>query len=87
MTPMFPPKRSSAEAPSILDDVIQKIDESLPMIHQMCRIKQKRTRPTDRVRARFKELVEDPILNEDGTDIREVPPTKINGFHKKSEAG
>jgi hypothetical protein len=67
--------------------VIQKIDESLPAIHQMCKIKQKKSPPPAKVRARFKELVEDPLLNEEGTDILEAPPTKINGFHGKSAAG
>lgn len=63
----------------MLDDVIQKIDESLPAIHRMCRIekKQKKTPasrlPPDKARlakARFQEMREDPLLNEEGTDVK-----------------
>jgi hypothetical protein len=87
MIPKPSESRIPTEEPRVLDDVIQKIDESLPAIHQMCKVKQKRSPTSAMMRARFKELVEDPILNEEGTDIKEAPPTKVNGAHDGSKAG
>ena len=79
MTPIHPADRSNPEKPDVLDAVIRKIDASLPAIHRMCKVKQKRASTLPKVRARFQELVDDPILNDAGTDIV-VPQTKINGF-------
>lgn len=85
MAPMRPADRSAADTDQ-LDDVIEKIETTLPRIHKMCRVQKKQKKsPTDRLppgtASRFKELSEDPIINSEATEITEGPPMKINGAH------
>ena len=76
---------------TVLDEVIERIDQSLPAIHRMCAIRKKQSRrkaTTDRllpeqakhVKAAFREMVDDPLLTESGDDITEGPVQTINGF-------
>jgi len=66
-----------------LDTIIDRIDETLPEIHRMCRVarKQKTKPPTDRLcpeaRELMRELSEDPIVIDD-QDHR-TRPKHING--------
>lgn len=88
MLPAQPAPRQPSTVDDALDEVIEKIDATLPVIHKMCRTrkKQKKT-PTDRLKAdarrRLKELSEDPILTENGSDIREESPTQVNGYQSE----
>ena len=82
----------------MLDDVIEKIDQSLPVIHEMCAVRKKQSKqkksPTDRLplakakraRAAFAEMADDSILTESGDDITDGPLKKINVRVKKSKA-
>ena len=60
------------EEAAVLDDVIQRIDASLPIIHQKCE-RDSAKPPTDRLPraalAVFQDMQEDPLLNDAGTDI------------------
>jgi len=56
----------------MLDDVIEQIDQTLPLVYEKC--ERDRAKPsTDRLSRAdlkaFQRLKEDPILNEEGTDI------------------
>lgn len=58
-----------------VDDLIEKIEDSLPTIRKLCRKQKKQKKaPTDRIspeaKERLKELSENPILNDEGTDFR-----------------
>lgn len=74
-----------------LDQVIERIETTLPKIHRLCKVKKKQKRNEvveghdvvdDRVRSRFQELSEDPIVNLGGTEIIESPLIEINGSHE-----
>lgn len=85
MAPLRPAGCSAAD-PDQLDDVIEKIETTLPRIHKMCRVRKKQKRsPTEKLRSetksRFQELSEDPIVNSEATEIIEGPPPVINGPH------
>lgn len=92
MVPMQPAPRRPTVEEVALDEVIERIDQSLPVIHRMCRVQKKQKKsPTDRLPAkqeaqrRLKELSEDPILTDSGDDIAAEPLRKINGFHADEE--
>jgi hypothetical protein len=86
----------AVEEETVLDEVIQKIDESLPAIHRMVAVRKKQSRrrtATDRLapeearraQAAFQEMKDNPLLTDSGDDIRESPLQKINGASPKSE--
>jgi hypothetical protein len=85
MPPMRPAKRPTAET-GRLDTVIQQIETDLPAVHRLCTAmgKQKKS-PIERLnpesKTRLRELSQDPIMNDEGTDILETPMIKINGYH------
>jgi hypothetical protein len=84
-----------AEEP-VLDEVIQRIDASLPIIHQKAASGGSEETPTGRLskaqfaraRATFQDMRDDPLLNEEGDDIclkkkkkRRKVNSKVNGSH------
>lgn len=64
------------EETTMLDEVIERIDQTLPVLHQQ--VSNGRKPPTSkRAKRIFKEMCEDPLLTDDGADIRLAP--KKNG--------
>lgn len=92
MSPAQPsPRRPSIEDVD-LDEVIERIDQSLPAIHRLCRVRRKQKKsPTDRLpikqaqlmRARFEEMSEDPVVID--PDVEPEQPQRVNGFHPQDE--
>ena len=79
MTAMRPaPKPASSQEVEepVLDDIIQRIDQSLPIIHKQVADSESET-PTTRLsreqairaQAVFQDMRDNPILNEEGDDI------------------
>lgn len=63
----------------MLDEVIERIDRSLPIIHQHVSDANKKKPPTSKKAKRiFRTMCDDPLLNERGDDIR-ISPQKKNG--------
>ena len=80
---------SNDEGDVDLDEVIEKIDKSLPKLHKIAAVRKKQSKrkaPSDsfpiaqmmRARAAFAEMVEDPLLTESGDDITDGPAKKIS---------
>lgn len=75
-TPGRPPAIEEAD----LDEVIERIDEALPKIHKLCRLHRDSQQATPagglstekfhNTRKRLKKLSDDPLLTDNGTDIR-----------------
>ena len=55
----------------VLDDVIQQINKTLPLVYRNCEANE--GRPTDRINRKslkiFRAMRDDPLLNEEGDDI------------------
>ena len=76
MTAMRPANRQTkapeSEEVTVLDDVIEQIDQSLPLAYERCKRVAKKP-PTDRLPrealAVFQDMREDPLLNKAGDDI------------------
>lgn len=82
------PDRTPAVTDADLDEVIQQIDQALPRIHRMCKLQKKQKKaPTSRLpedaQRRMRELSEDPIFTDNGTDTRSEVLDRINGFHQE----
>jgi hypothetical protein len=73
------PKRVSGQEVEepMLDDIIQRIDQSLPIIHKKVANGGSSETPTNRLspvqfrkaKAVFQDMKDDPLLNEEGDDI------------------
>jgi len=76
-------KNGTTDEEATLDEVIEKIDQHLPALHRRANGAVHKKPPTDRLskKARdvFKGMCDDPLLTDDGDDIRLV--TKVNGAH------
>ena len=70
-----------------LDDVIKRIDSALPQIHKMCKSTKSQKPPTERLcreaAPRFRQLLRDPIVNADATEILAKKPPHLNGGEAK----
>jgi hypothetical protein len=88
-----PARRSQSleveEEAAVLDEVIEQIDQSLPILHRMAAEGESADTPTtgrlskaqfDRARAVFQDMQEDPLLTDEGDDIRlKSKKSAVNG--------
>lgn len=72
MKALRPALKLSDVRESVIDAIIEQIDQSLPLIHQQCEEDSSKP-PTERLsRAAltvFQDMQDDPLLNKAGTDI------------------
>lgn len=74
-----PETRTEEEENPMLDDVIERIEQSLPAIHlRASNRRTKRRKPSEEARMIFLAMSKDPLLTESGDDIQVTPR---NGTH------